>query len=267
MNIAPQSEPAGTEDSPIRRKAISKRIRYEILRRDDHTCRYCGLKAGQTELTVDHVVPVALGGTDDPSNLVAACKDCNAGKTSTAPDSVLVEQASEDALRWSAAMQVAAGKMRDDFQAEWDYADALDIEWSKWKYGYSDYPIPRPSDWRNSASAWRSAGLPVDLMVDAARRALGNKKVDPSSTWKYFCGIAWKRITQIQEAAKASLVEPDDGDANCSGHPECDCEALAYDQGRMDAADRLHLRYSHLQFQALMDVTDAEGIAWLMARR
>lgn len=57
--------------------AVSKRLRYEILRRDNHTCRYCGATAPDVKLTVDHVVPVALGGSDVPTNLVAACDACN----------------------------------------------------------------------------------------------------------------------------------------------------------------------------------------------
>lgn len=56
---------------------VSKRIRFEVLRRDNYTCRYCGGSAPDVKLTVDHVMPVALG---DPTNLVTACKDCNAGK-------------------------------------------------------------------------------------------------------------------------------------------------------------------------------------------
>ncbi|MCX4232088.1 HNH endonuclease [Streptomyces ortus] len=62
--------------------AVSKRLRYEILRRDRYTCRYCGASAPEAPLRVDHVTPVALGGTDHPSNLVAACEPCNSGKTS-----------------------------------------------------------------------------------------------------------------------------------------------------------------------------------------
>lgn len=236
------------------RKALSRRLRFEILRRDDYACRYCGLKAGQTELTIDHVVPVALGGTDEPGNLVACCKDCNAGKTSSAPDAALVEQASADALRWSAAMQVAAGKMRDDFQAEWDYAEALDDEWSNWTYGYSNNPIPRPSDWRNSANSWRVAGLPEELMVDAARRALSNKKIAPDSTWKYFCGIAWKRITQIQEAAKTSLVEHQN---------DVPSEQSDYDRGWDEGAHQAFLipsmNYGNLMFRTLSRVVDGYG--------
>ncbi|MGW6578921.1 HNH endonuclease [Streptomyces globisporus] len=63
--------------------AVSKRLRYEILRRDKHACRYCGATAPDVPLRVDHVIPVALGGSDAPENLVAACEPCNSGKTST----------------------------------------------------------------------------------------------------------------------------------------------------------------------------------------
>lgn len=61
--------------------AISKRLRFEILRRDGFKCRYC--HAVEVLLTVDHVTPISLGGTDHPSNLVACCDDCNTGKAST----------------------------------------------------------------------------------------------------------------------------------------------------------------------------------------
>ena len=57
---------------------------------DNHSCRYCGQCAPDVRLTVDHVVPKALGGTDAPSNLVAACIDCNVGKASSSPDAALV---------------------------------------------------------------------------------------------------------------------------------------------------------------------------------
>lgn len=65
---------------------VTKRLRYEVLRRDGFTCRYCGAKAPDVPLRVDHVIPVVLGGPDHPSNLVAACQDCNSGKTSTIPN-------------------------------------------------------------------------------------------------------------------------------------------------------------------------------------
>ena len=75
--------------------AIPKRTRFEVLRRDNYTCRYC--RSTDNPLTIDHVTPVSLGGTDDPSNLVAACRDCNAGKASSSPDAEHVAQVDDDA--------------------------------------------------------------------------------------------------------------------------------------------------------------------------
>jgi 5-methylcytosine-specific restriction endonuclease McrA len=66
--------------------AVSKRLRYEILRRDNHTCKYCGATAPTVPLRVDHVTPVALGGTDTPDNLVTSCEPCNSGKSSSTVD-------------------------------------------------------------------------------------------------------------------------------------------------------------------------------------
>lgn len=88
--------------------ALSKRLRYEILRRDNHACRYCGATAPDVKLTVDHVVPVALGGSDEASNLVTACAGCNSGKTSSSPDAPIVEDVTADAIRWASAMERAA---------------------------------------------------------------------------------------------------------------------------------------------------------------
>lgn len=63
------------------RKPLPPRIRYEVLERDGYACQYCGAKAPAVTLHVDHIVPVADGGTDDLSNLVTACEYCNLGKS------------------------------------------------------------------------------------------------------------------------------------------------------------------------------------------
>jgi 5-methylcytosine-specific restriction endonuclease McrA len=55
--------------------------RYSVLARDEFTCRYCGAKAPDVRLVVDHIVPVSKGGTDEPANLITACEPCNAGKS------------------------------------------------------------------------------------------------------------------------------------------------------------------------------------------
>lgn len=62
------------------RKALSKKQRFEVFKRDAFTCQYCGRKAPEVVLQCDHVDPVAGGGSNDVLNLVTSCADCNAGK-------------------------------------------------------------------------------------------------------------------------------------------------------------------------------------------
>lgn len=47
----------------------------EILRRDNHTCQYCGKRVPY--LTIDHIIPRRLGGQHLWENVVAACPACN----------------------------------------------------------------------------------------------------------------------------------------------------------------------------------------------
>jgi len=61
--------------------SISKRLRFEIFKRDGFRCSYCGATPEISELRVDHVTPRAKGGSDDPDNLATSCHDCNAGKS------------------------------------------------------------------------------------------------------------------------------------------------------------------------------------------
>ena len=50
-----------------------RKRRALILKMHDYCCAYCGDDAN----TVDHIIPISKGGTDDPMNLVAACSRCN----------------------------------------------------------------------------------------------------------------------------------------------------------------------------------------------
>ena len=62
------------------RRSIGTKLRFDILESDGFACRYCGARAPDVQLQIDHVAPVARGGSDDPDNLVACCQRCNAGK-------------------------------------------------------------------------------------------------------------------------------------------------------------------------------------------
>ena len=62
-------------------RAGIRATRSGVLRRDGHTCTYCGGHAD----TVDHVLPRCRGGGDTWFNLVAACQSCNGGKGDRTP--------------------------------------------------------------------------------------------------------------------------------------------------------------------------------------
>lgn len=84
---APSTRPANQGSKWIRR---AKRL--AIYAADGCTCTYCGTsvstgdargqasESGTRLATLDHVEPVALGGTNDVTNLVTACADCNRSK-------------------------------------------------------------------------------------------------------------------------------------------------------------------------------------------
>ena len=57
--------------------------RKNILKRDNHTCQYCGI--GSVPMTIDHIIPRQGGGEDSWYNLVAACVKCNTRKGNRTP--------------------------------------------------------------------------------------------------------------------------------------------------------------------------------------
>lgn len=63
-----------------KRKPLTKKLRFEVFKRDNFTCQYCGRMSPDVILEVDHIIPVAEGGDNDILNLVTSCKDCNRGK-------------------------------------------------------------------------------------------------------------------------------------------------------------------------------------------
>lgn len=81
--------------------SISKRLRFEVFRRDGYACVYCGRRAPSVILEADHKVPRCRGGPDTLENLAAACWDCNRGKGPIDPDSGEAAQKREyDQDRW-----------------------------------------------------------------------------------------------------------------------------------------------------------------------
>jgi hypothetical protein len=180
---------------------VSKRLRYEILRRDNHACRYCGAAAPEAKLTVDHVVPVTLGGSDEPTNLVTACEACNSGKSATPADSPVVADVQADALRWGLAMEQAARITRQTTADRELFAADFKVDiWENWTWDFGKQTFPLPDDWKESVLRFKDAGIGVSDFEYAVETAM-HAKADPGRKFRYMCGVLWKMISERQEIA------------------------------------------------------------------
>jgi hypothetical protein len=58
----------------------------KLLRRDRHTCAYCGERFADRDLQCEHIVPASRGGPASWMNLVTACAACNGRKADRTPE-------------------------------------------------------------------------------------------------------------------------------------------------------------------------------------
>ncbi len=68
----------------VRHKKVPLGDRWSVLKRDNYRCVVCGASPAvdhSVRLEVDHIVPVAKGGSDDLGNLRTLCQNCNRGKS------------------------------------------------------------------------------------------------------------------------------------------------------------------------------------------
>lgn len=174
----------------MQRASISKKLRFDVFKRDRFQCAYCGAHPSETVLLeIDHIRPVADGGTDEMDNLVTACFNCNRGKGAEPLTSVpqsLEEKADEVAeheaqLRAFYEVLAAKKKRRDDelWEIANHYMDA---------YGES----------RILRSYMASIRKFIDLLnfyeVQEAMELACNRMDDCHSAFRYFCGVCWNKI-------------------------------------------------------------------------
>ncbi len=188
--------------------SVSKRTRFEVLRRDNHTCRYCGASAPDVKLQVDHVVPATLGGTDDPTNLVAACVDCNAGKSSVPADAPLVAEVAADAARWARAMAQAAAQIEAENIVDKELFSGFKAIWLERTYtssGKRYYPNGNlPDGWEKALMEYHKNGLPVSEIEDAAR-IVDRLRYSPNDPFSYCIGVLRKKLDAQTATARAIL--------------------------------------------------------------
>ena len=165
--------------------AVGKKLRWEIFRRDNFACRYCGRAAKDgAVLEVDHVKPRSRRGGDIPTNLVTACDACNSGKSDTPISAPPIEDVPQEAFRRRCADLGVAG-------VELDHEEPLSVTEEILSY----FPVSEHEVLFEQAREWlEGAG------IEAASPA---RVWDQVAANAYF--EAWMRINSLTSALQRFL--------------------------------------------------------------
>lgn len=183
------------------RVGLTKKQRFEVFKRDQFVCQYCGRHPPAVVLEVDHITAVASGGTNEPHNLLTSCFDCNRGKAAGTLEAVpidaqakaeLLAERLEQARAYDALLRVA----KDDLEHRVDQVIAVyEAAFPKWTLN----DTTRPSIKRFLEK------LPAVEVEDSMERACQAMKAKHSESaasgyaFRYFCGICWNKIKEPKQ--------------------------------------------------------------------
>lgn len=189
----------------MKREPIGKKLRFEVFKRDNFTCQYCGKKAPEVVLHCDHIHPVAGGGKKELLNLVTACDACNLGKgdrklddgTVVARQQAQLEELQERREQLEMILQWRDGLVNTEDEQVEEVADRL----RRWGW------IPSASA-KNDLRKWiKKYGL-ADTLAGADESygihiQYENGKVTQSS-WNY----AFKKIPTFANLMRSAKTKP-----------------------------------------------------------
>jgi 5-methylcytosine-specific restriction endonuclease McrA len=90
------------------RLPIDKHIR-ETKYAESKTCHYCGVKTTTKNRQLDHIIPVASGGTNEADTLVVACKRCNRQKGKMSHDEYIIKRIKQVNLELTSLLKALKG--------------------------------------------------------------------------------------------------------------------------------------------------------------
>ncbi|OZG68224.1 HNH endonuclease [Bifidobacterium eulemuris] len=186
--------------------AVSKRLRFEILRRDNYTCKYC--HRSDVELTIDHVVPQALGGLDEAENLVACCMECNSGKSSINPDEPLVSDVSESALKFRDLLRMTRSWVEADIENEGDYVSMVLDMWQSITAVDDTHCFVLPDNWKSTARYWFKIDVPesyIEYAFQIAREKSDNGRLPRYKVFRYAAGVVGNRMDEAMRLAQERM--------------------------------------------------------------
>lgn len=174
----------------MKRKSISKKLRFEIFKRDSFTCQYCGSTPPKVALEIDHITPVSKGGNNNTENLITSCFNCNRGKSNielkriipTMAESLKSMVAKEEQLK---EFKKFTKKIKRRRNREINrVAKIYEEEFEGW--------LLTSSFKKNSIGRFLKE-LPIHEVEEAMEQAT-SIIADEDGAIKYFCGICWNKI-------------------------------------------------------------------------
>lgn len=220
-----------------KRKSLSKRLRFEVFKRDNFTCQYCGAKAPDVILHVDHINPVAKGGDNDILNLITSCSDCNGGKGARRLDDNheldrqrrQLEELNErrQQLEWMLEWRRELSRFEDgllDKAVEYfnekvsphsvtNHGRSLFAKWFQ-KYGLETLLIAIDDATKQFVRRMPDGSLDLDSVNEAFNmvpRIAGGKRLEAEKPWMkdafYIRAILRNRLPRLNEGAALRLIE------------------------------------------------------------
>jgi hypothetical protein len=171
--------------------AISKKLRFEVFKRDGFKCGYCGKEPPNVMLEIDHIDPKSKGGKDDINNYLTACFACNRGKRdiplNKAPlqlqENLEVLQEKEEQLR---AYRKFAAKIEKRIQKDIEEINDVYIDaYPGWEFG---------DRFKNATLKTFLRLLPKDQIILSLDIAISKFPHNKDRAIKYFCGVCWHKI-------------------------------------------------------------------------
>lgn len=205
-----------------KRKPVSVRVRFNVFKRDGFKCQYCGRHpSDDVMLVLDHVIPVAAGGSNDPSNLRTACQACNGGKSDTllvegelpSPSAKLIAE-KQERLRQAKAY---AKLVEEEREHDDDRVALVNETWAK-AFGAEHVVEEGRSIWRFSRAGDRFLPegsirkilkrLPLEDVLHAIDVTEAKIGVASYNAERYFFGVCWKKVSEREGAPPAPPSAP-----------------------------------------------------------
>lgn len=172
------------------RKPLSKKMRFDVFKRDGFQCQYCGSTPPSVVLEVDHIHPMSKGGKNRVDNLLTSCFECNRGKAAglltVAPQTVVDKAAvlaeKMDQLKAFEKMQRAKRALEEK---------SIDLTEQVFGNYFEGYCFQ--AKFRESVRVFLQ-DMTVFEVMDAMNKACSKRSDSRSDAVKYFCGICWNII-------------------------------------------------------------------------